>query len=214
MSMASPTLRSSSSTAPGPSRKSSPTSMRARPSTADTFTGTSNSASRSAALLPVSAAAASPMISGGGAASLSRSGKGILSLSAIVRLSGHFKRDVEARPPDRDVAFDGFGDGGFGGGALALEPAVGPFDAAVAGRDLGFGHDHQPALEAARLRELLQPLLGGGVDRAVDPHDEMRRRDELAKAGVGQLRDLGERLSRDQRRRELAADRERDFHRC
>src|SRR3954463_1724856 len=49
MSIASPTRRSSSSTVPGPSFNNSLTSILERPSTAETCTGTSNTASRSAA---------------------------------------------------------------------------------------------------------------------------------------------------------------------
>src|SRR5262249_41864093 len=45
------------------------------------------------------------------------------------------------------VTGDGIVDRSFGAGAVALDPAVGPFDAAVAGRDIGLGQHHQPAFE-------------------------------------------------------------------
>src|SRR6185503_11096426 len=50
MSMASPTLRSSSSTVPGPSFSSWATERLARPSTAEMLTGTSNTGARSTAV--------------------------------------------------------------------------------------------------------------------------------------------------------------------
>jgi hypothetical protein len=41
----------------------------------------------------------------------------------------------------------------------------------------------------------------------------VRRLHEVAEAGGGERRDFGERLACDKRRRELACDRHRDFHR-
>src|SRR5690349_10409605 len=205
MSIASPTLRSSSSTVPGPRLSSSPTSMWARPSTAETCTGTSNTASRSPAPREVGSGADAARTGSGTASSPVRLGNGTLS-SAILLLPG------TQRPPAlprRDVASDRLGNGGLGGGAIALEAALRPFDATVARRDVALRHHHQPALEAARAGDLLEPLLGVGVEIGVDPHDDVRRRDHLAETVVGERGDLGERLLGDQVGGELAADRER-----
>jgi hypothetical protein len=40
-----------------------------------------------------------------------------------------------------------------------LRPPSTPFDAAVARRDVGLGHDHQPAVEPARAGDLVELLL-------------------------------------------------------
>ena len=51
------------------------------------------------------------------------------------------------------------------------------------------------------------------MQRVVDAHHDVRRRDQLAEAFGRERRDLGERLARDQLRRELAGDRDRDLDR-
>src|SRR5215469_14943292 len=213
MSIASPTLRSSSSTVPGPRLSSSPTSMWARPSTAETCTGTSNTASRSAAPRVFASAAAAASSTGSGIAPSSplRLGNGTWSVSAIVFSPAKSQRHRAAAR--RDVAPDRLGDRRLGRGTVVLEPAVGPFDPAVAGRDLGLGHHHQASVEAACARHLFELGPGLAVQRAVDAHDEVGRRQELAETLVGERRDLGERLACDQLGRELPADRERDLDR-
>ena len=46
---------------------------------------------------------------------------------------------------------------------VADDAAVGPFDLAVADRDVGLGDHHQAALEAAGAGDLVEPLAGGLV---------------------------------------------------
>src|SRR5215475_10259324 len=147
MSMASPTLRSSSSTAPGPSLSRSPTSMRARPSTAETLTGTSNTASRSAAPRDVGpASAASADTSGATPGLFSRSGSAslpssLVSLVSLIVQPPWMRRGARIRlaAPAGDVAPHRLVDRGFHGGELAPDAAVGPFDATIAHRDVGLG---------------------------------------------------------------------------
>src|SRR5215470_7693843 len=166
MSMASPTLRSSSSTVPGPRLSRLPTSIRARPSTAETWTGTSNTASRSAALRvsgspPSDASAVACSVVCAAARSPSRSGSGILpSLSDIARASKGL--DVGTRvlcllaAAHGDVAVNGLRDQRFGRAPITCQTAVRPFDAAVAGGDLGLAEHDQTPFVAARARDVLQ----------------------------------------------------------
>src|SRR6185295_15303602 len=186
MSIASPTLRSSSSTAPGPSRSRSPISMRVRPSTADTCTGTSNTASRSPALRDVmSASGASGTSSGRGMTSSLRSSSG--SRTLVSSLMGSNLQTVSLRgrlaAAGRDVTADGLADHGLGRGAVAREPAVGPFDAAVAERHAGFGKHYQAPLETVQPGDLFELRLGGLVDRLGEAHHDMRRGDQMVEAG-------------------------------
>src|SRR5262249_31906692 len=176
MAIAPPTLRSSSSTVPGPRLSSSPTSMWARPSTAETCTGTSNTASRSAAPREAVSGAAARAAGSGTASSPARLGNGTLS-SAILRFSPN---SAFAAAACRNEATDRLGDRGLGHRAVALEAAVRPFDPAVARRNVVFGHHHQPALEAARAGNVLEPLLGVGIELGVDAHHDVRRADHLA----------------------------------
>ena len=76
-----------------------------------------------------------------------------------------------------------------------------------------FGQHHQAALEAARLRDLLELDLGGVVDVGADTHDHVRRLHQMAEGFGGERGNLGEGLARDQLGRELAADRDRHFDR-
>src|SRR5271170_4356839 len=167
MSIASPTLRSSSSTVPGPSLSRSPISMRARPSTAETWTGTSNTASRSAAMRVVGPSGSGASVAPIGAAPLSRLGSGILPSSLIFGPPQHFVGggEVAARA---DIAGDRFADRRIGRGAVAVDAAVRPFDAAVADRDIGFGHHHQAAREIAGANDVVELFLGGGIECVVD----------------------------------------------
>src|SRR5690242_8660300 len=213
MSIASPTLRSSSSTVPGPILRSSPTSMWARPSTAETCTGTSNTASRSAALCALGSAEGVAIGSASRATTSSpvRLGNGTWSLSAMFISPERSRHHRHA--PRIDVAADRIGDRNLGLGAVALEAAVGPFDPAVAEGDVALCHHDQPALETARAGDLLEPVLGLAIERPVDAYDQVGGRQELAEALVGERRDLGEGLARDQVAGELAADRDRDLDR-
>ena len=112
--------------------------------------------------------------------------------------------------PGRHVARDEFVDLGFDRRALQNDAAVSPFDPAVAGCDLGFGEDHESALEAGLFRQPLDPLMRALIELVVDADHEMRRRDEMGEAVLHQARDLAERLGRDQFRTQLAGDRDRD----
>src|SRR5579883_108767 len=235
MSIASPTLRSSSSTVPGPSLSRSPISMRARPSTAETCTGTSNTASRSAATRDTGPSGSAIGGASTCASPPSRFGSGTFGSSAILRspelvVAGHeqfvsagarlrrvrlprcggchFRRRRRAGArlaageiaSGADVAVDGFADCLVGGGRIAVDAAVGPFDAAIAWRDVGLGEHDQAPLETAGAGDLVEPFLSGGVERVIDAHDDMRRGDELVKALARQRGNFGERLACDQGR--------------
>src|ERR1700691_5352690 len=147
MSIASPTLRSSSSTVPGPSLSRSPISMRARPSTAETCTGTSNTASRSAAMRVVGPSGSEETGISAWTAAFSRSGSAILPSSLIVGSPQRLVYGGEAAAR-ADIARDRRADRRIGRGAVAVDAAVGPLDAAVADHDVGFGEHDQAALEA------------------------------------------------------------------
>src|SRR6476659_8324957 len=182
MSMASPTLRSSSSTVPGPSLSRSPTSILARPSTADTCTGTSNTASRSAAPRLASPFSANVLGSTGGIApdSGSRLGSGTL-LSLIARLliqpwCSFSRRGHVGGLPCPEVTSNGIADDQVGLGCVADDSAVGPFDLAVADSDLGLGDHHESALEAAGAGDLVEPGTSDFMQRVVDAHHDVRRR--------------------------------------
>ena len=95
--------------------------------------------------------------------------------------------------------------------ALAADAAIRPFDAAIARRHLRLGEHHQAALETARAHDLLEFLARGGIERIMDPHHDVRRRNQLAEAIARQGGNLGKRLARDQRRRQFSGDRDRDF---
>src|SRR5579862_4847544 len=194
MSIASPTLRSSSSTDPGPSLSRSPISMRARPSTAETWTGTSNTASRSAAIRVVGPSGSATTVTSACAPASSRLGSGILPFSLIVgspqrlvcvgRIAAR-ARVTGDRHPDRRIR----------SGAVAVDAAVGPFDAAIAGRDVRLREHHQPALKVLGAHDVLEFFACLRVERIVDAYGDMRRRHELAKAAARQFSDLGKRLA-------------------
>src|SRR5438477_1011304 len=218
MSIASPTLRSSSSTVPGPSLSKSPTSILARPSTADTCTGTSNTASRSAAPRLVSPLSANVFGSTGGIApdSGSRLGSGTL-LSLIARLLIQLWRNLSKRGhrgglPCPEVTSNGIADGEVGLVRVADDPAVGPFDLAIADRDLGLGDHHDAALEAAGAGDLVEPGAGDFMQGVVDAHYDVRRRGEMLEAFGGERRDLGEGLAQNELGGKLARDCSRKLH--
>src|SRR5665213_2829798 len=79
----------------------------------------------------------------------------------------------------RHVAPDKFVDLGFDRRTLQHHAAVGPLDPAIAGDDFRFCQDHQTALETASLRQPLDLLARGLVERVVDTHHQMRWRDEV-----------------------------------
>src|SRR5581483_2539742 len=207
MSIASPTLRSSSSTAPGPSLSNCETSIFARPSTAETCTGTSNIASRSAAVLP----AGSGSVGGVGAAAsgpgCSRSGRETSSLMGV-----HLSK-LGILAARGEIASDGFGDCGLDRGAVAGEAAVGPFDAAIVRLHVRLGHDHEAAGKAEILRDRVELFAGLRVDRVGDAHHDVRRGVEVAQAIGDEGRDLDERFALQQFRRKLARDRRRNLDR-
>src|SRR5471030_1434016 len=156
MSMASPTLRSSSMMVPLPSFKSWLTSIPLLPSTALTVTGTSKTASRSAAeCLGAVSAGPSALSSAAGtpeAASWLRSGRSTLSvamgLSFHVRRghvrrghirSGHLMRETVSNKGGQRLFDDLF---------AAFGAAAAPFDAAIVARHGQVGGDHHASLIA------------------------------------------------------------------
>src|SRR5476649_75585 len=159
MSMASPTLRSSSMMVPLPSFKSWLTSIPLLPSTALTVTGTSNTASRSAAeCLGAVSAGPSALSSAAGtpaAASWLRSGRSTLSvamgLSFHVRRghvrSGHLMRETVGNKGGQRVFDDLF---------AALGAAAAPFDAAIGARHGQVGGDHHASLIALFMGDIGQ----------------------------------------------------------
>src|ERR1043165_522824 len=128
--MASPTLRSSSTTVPRPSFRSWLTSIPDLPSTADTVTGTSNTASRSEALRLTSTAwpmsPNSSALASCGAPCEARSGSSISSLPDM----GLLLLDV-GRAIVGEAACDQLGQHGLDGGFATLGAAAAPLDAAV-----------------------------------------------------------------------------------
>src|SRR3954469_9088995 len=137
MSMASPTLRSSSTTVPRPSFSSWLTSMPLLPRTAETVTGTSNTASRSAAECFGVASIGASVLSSAAAppppASWLRSGRSTLSVA--MELSFHLRKTAG------NQGCEGFFDDGF----AAFGAAAAPLDAAIGARHGGGGGDHQAA---------------------------------------------------------------------
>src|SRR5436190_2218341 len=164
--MASPTLRSSSSTAPGPILSNCPTSILARPSTAETCTGTSNIASRSAADLPLPSSM--PPAEGiwsadaGAAPSASRLGSGtFVSLSLMAQ---HLSKLVGGFAPRGDKAIDRLSDQRLRRGAVADHAAIRPFDAAIAFGDVGLAQHDEAAFESHMARNLFHFLARGVVN--------------------------------------------------
>src|SRR5258708_38830167 len=155
MSMASPTLRSSSSTVPGPSLSRSPTYMRARPSTAETWTGTSNPASRSAAMRVVGPSGPGTIGTSACPPPSSRLGSETLPSSLMLGSPQHFLCVGEAAP-GADIARDRAADRRVGRGGVAADAAVGPFDTAIADGDIGLGEPDQPALETFRAHDVVE----------------------------------------------------------
>src|SRR5580698_1946458 len=211
MSIASPTLRSSSSTVPGPSLSRSPISMRARPSTAETWTGTSNTASRSAAMRVVGPSGSGTIGTSACPPPSSRLGSGTLPSSLMLGSPQYFVCVGEAAP-GADIAGDRGADRRVGPGDVAADAAVRPFDAAIADGDIGLGEHDEAALKTFGAHDVVEFLARRRVERVVDAHGDMRRGHQFAEAIARQRRDFGERLARDQRRHELARHRHRDLN--
>src|ERR1700722_11273185 len=154
MSIASPTLRSSSSTVPGPVLRRSLISIRARPSTAETLTGTSNTASRSAAIRVVGPSGSAVTGISGCAPRSSRLGRGTLPSSLILASPDHLtcRGQAAARA---DITGNRFADGAFGRAGFAVDAAVRPFDPAVADADAGFAEHDELAFKAMRAGNVL-----------------------------------------------------------
>src|SRR5215469_9112863 len=149
MSIASPTLRSSSTMVPLLSFKSWLTSMPDLPSTADTVTGTSKTASRSAELFLASASCCPSVCSSdvlsAAAGSRARSGSSTSSLFAMV--CSFVGAIVEI--PGNQFLKCGF-EGRFG----ALGAAAAPFDAAIGVLERGVGRDLHLAFVGFLVRNL------------------------------------------------------------
>src|SRR5580698_528208 len=180
MSMDSPTRRSSSRTVPGPSFKSWPTSIFERPSTAETWTGTSKTASRSAATREACSSSLKPTSSIDGVSAALRSGSGTCpSVSLMTQPSWTLAAG-------RHVAPDEFVDLCLDGRALQHDAAICPFDFAVAVGNRRFRQDHQASFEAALLGELFDSFASALVKGIVDPDHQMRRRDQMREAFADQ----------------------------
>src|SRR4029078_8936280 len=201
MAMASPTLRSSSRTAPGPSLSRFPTSMWARPRTAETWTGTANTASRSAAprlTVSLSEGARRPA-SCTTCTSLpfSRSGSGTLVSSSLIAVVSEIL--CGGHVAGRYVTGDRFIDPRCRCRGVANNAAVDPFDTAVTWCEVFVGNDGKPAIEAACSCDLLDLLLRRLVDVRRNANGDKRRGHQLVKAFGCERRDFGERLAGDQR---------------
>src|SRR5690242_9619552 len=141
MSMASPTLRSSSTMVPLPSFSSWLTSIADLPSTAETVTGTSNTASRSWAICLGAASACASLFSRAGAApafSPERSGRSTLSVAMDLSFQVVVRKTVGNQPAQRF----------FDDRLAAFGAAAAPFDAAVGAPHGGIGGQQHPAVIA------------------------------------------------------------------
>src|SRR5262245_43836945 len=157
MSMASPTLRSSSTMVPLPSFRSWLTSMPLLPRTALTVTGTSNTASRSAAEC-FGAASAGPLALSRaalpGPPSWLRSGRSTLSVA--IGLSFHSVRETVGDERAERLFDDLF---------AAFGAAAAPFDAAVRAGHGRIGGEQHAAFIAFFMGDIGQARLQGGDHR-------------------------------------------------
>src|SRR6476620_9092911 len=215
MSIASPTLRSSSNTAPGPRLSRLPTSIWARPSTAETWTGTSNTASRSAAPRLTDSESEGTSVPASGTTwtspPFSRSGSGTFVSSSLIAASPEIL--CGWRVARRNVPADHFVYGRRCRGLITVHAAIGPFDAAVAGCQCLIGRHGKPPFESTRTGNLLDLFFRGVINARTDPYGHMRSRDQVVKAVGGEGGDLDKRLPRQQRRCKLCRDRHSHFHR-
>src|ERR1700722_5319897 len=189
MSIASPTLRASSSTVPGPSLSRSPISMRARPSTAETWTGTSNTASRSAAMRVVGPSGSGTIGTSACPPPSSRLGNGTLPSSLMLGSPQHFMRVGEGAP-GADIVCDRGGDRRVGRGGVAADAAVRPFDAAIADGDIGLGQHDEAALKAFGAHDVVELFARRGIERVVDAHGDVRRGHQFPETIARQGRDF------------------------
>src|SRR5579859_801617 len=184
MSMASPTLRSSSRTLPWPSCSNWATERLARPSTAEMFTGTSKTGARSVAIfsssLIVSASGPSPWANSSSFSSSEVSGSGVSDMAWLSGLLGVWSggsaaRDqgfgVQALGGERRV--QGLGDAVGGGGGIEARRAVAEVEGEGVRADAGRGADLDRAWITHSLGGLfqhglqpLQQLRLGGDDQA------------------------------------------------
>src|SRR5882757_3793476 len=148
--MASPTLRSSSTMVPRPSFNSWLTSIPLLPSTALTVTGTSNTASRSAAVCLGAASIGMSVLSNApeepGAPSWLRSGRSTLSVA--MRLSFHCVREMTGNKGIQRVFDDAF---------AAFGTAAAPLDAAIGAGHGGIGGDLHASLITFLMGNVGQP---------------------------------------------------------
>src|SRR5665213_959170 len=163
MSIASPTLRSSSSTEPALSLSSCATDMWARPSTAEMLTGTSKTGARSDAVLvspswgsgACSPGPSSLSVSGASATSAPAKSAPSSGSSAIGCLFGEFQRlGVQALGREGGVQ----GGGHAGGRLLGIEgrAALAPFEDEGGARQVGVGLHHHLARIAGGLGRLVE----------------------------------------------------------
>src|SRR3954471_12928590 len=138
MSIASPTLRSNSTMVPRPSFSSWLTSIPLLPSTALTVTGTSNTASKSAAVClgaaSIGMSALSSAAEAPGAPSWLRSGRSTLSVA--MGLSFHLIREMTGNKGAQRILYDVF---------AAFGAAAAPLDAAIGAGHGGIGGDQHAA---------------------------------------------------------------------
>src|SRR5579871_5898669 len=167
MSIASPTLRSSSSTLPWPSCSSCATERLARPSTAEMFTGTSNTGARSLAVFSSpSPTGVATMPSGPNSSSFRSVSSAMRGL--VVEREGRIEGErlgVQALGGER--AFEGLGDAPCGGGRIERGRAVAPVEDEGGAGELGVVAHHDLAGVADRL--------GGLGDRGGGPLGQRRR---------------------------------------
>src|SRR5271155_1515054 len=148
MSIASPTLRSSSTIVPLLSFKSWLTSIPDVPSTAETVTGTSNTASRSAELrLGSPSLAPSVCRSAVLSTALSSRARSGNSTSSLFAMSGSFVLTVP------EIAGNQFFQRALYGGRCAFRTAAAPFDTAIRTLERGIGRNLHAAVEAFFMRD-------------------------------------------------------------
>src|SRR3569833_1834744 len=177
MSMASPTLRSSSSTLPWPSLSSCATDRLALPSAAEMLTGTSNTGARSTAVFSLSSPGMVRAMDSGN----SSSGWSLSAALGFGSGSRGYGFAVQALGGQRRG--EGFADAS--GGVVGVEGglAVSPFDGEGGGGKSGRGAKHHLAREAG--------VAGNNHDHTQQPgvrvghaHDQARLGLDLARQGL------------------------------
>src|SRR5687768_13734453 len=177
MSIASPTLRSSSRIEPWLSCSSWATDRLERPSTAEMFTGTSKTEARSCALFSSSGAVSGSAPSSGANSSSLRSSSAMF-LAFAGRDQGF---GVQALGGERRL--QDLGDALGGGGGIERRAAVAEVEGeGVAGHG-GIGLDHERAGVAAGLGAFLERLLQRLGEVGLGGDDQARRRRDLLRQG-------------------------------